>query len=145
MKTFTTKRRNVEFQIDDDVFYGIPSLPAMVALELTGVSKQLSGVEGVEKVHLIVDLFGQFLADDSFKLFESRLSDKANPIDLEVLTDVIGWVLGEGYGLRPTVPPSSSGPGRDGGGTNSTDGALPAESTSSSLVGTDSLTSSTTA
>lgn len=129
VKRFTTRRKAVEFYVDDDLFRGIPALPALHALELTKMHGVLKSSDGADKLDPILYVFSQFMEDESYKRFEARLSDKSNPIDLRTLMDVIQWILGEGYGLRPTQRPSPSGTGSIDSGTASTGGAPLSEST----------------
>jgi len=126
VKRFTTRRKPVEFYVDDDLFRGVPALPAMHALELTRMHSELQAAEGKGKLDILMGVFSSFLEDASYERFAQRLQDKSNPIDLGTLMDVIQWILGEGYGLRPTQKPSPSEPGSAAStGHTSTDGAPP--------------------
>lgn len=65
--------------------------------------------------------------------------DNAVPIELDQVTEILEWVMGE-YGLRPTKPSedSSDGPSSPESGTNSTDSTSDVESTSLTSPSTDS-------
>jgi hypothetical protein len=79
---------------------------------------------------------------EALQKFERRLHDKDNPIPLRLVIDVMRWLLGEAYGLRPTLPPSSSQDesSEETAGGTSTDGAPPAELIPETSPGTDSST-----
>lgn len=123
-KRFTTRKNPLKFYVDDELFTGVPALPAESAMDLTDMHAELQAAQGKDKLKVVMRVFSEFLEDESLERFTRRLSDKSNPIDLGTLLDVIRWVIGEGYGLRPTQRPSPSDTGSDGSGTNSTDGAL---------------------
>lgn len=139
-KRFTTRRKNLEFYVDEDHFVGVPALPAMTALELTKMHGEIQQAEGTDKLSVIMEVFKQFLETDSYERFVQRLSDKTNPIDLPTLLEVIQWILGEGVGLRPTQKPSPSDTGPTATGPASTDGALPGMSIPEISTGVDSST-----
>lgn len=118
----------VEFMIDDDKFFATPEVPAGTMLDLLDVRKELRAAQGsmAERFKLITDIFETLLLPDSYTLFEERLRSTANPIGLETIFEVIQWMLGEAYAMRPTQLPSLSPDTPSSDGTSSTDGA-PAE------------------
>lgn len=126
VKDFSRKRKRLLFRIDDDVFEAATALPgktlARFATRFTDIEKTPLG----EQLNVFADALGMVLLPDSNSLFQERLDDLANPIELEQASDVIQWLL-EAYGLRPTEPSSGSSTGlpSPASGTNSTDAQPP--------------------
>lgn len=144
-KRFQSKREPLRFFIDDDEFLAPPSLPAGMFMEFTRLKSQLrnSTVESAEQQwQEIIGIFEKILLPESFELFQRRIHDPYNPIDMPTVVDVIYWLFGEAYSNFPTPPPlhslSTSKSENDGG--NSTDGAQLAALTPSSSNGDDSST-----
>jgi hypothetical protein len=108
MKEFHTKTEAADFKIDDDVFHPPAEIPAGLWLDLIELQNQLEGADTVKQFELVTTLFEMVLPEDEYALFSKRLHDKARPIGMPLLIDVIEWLLGEAYGMRPTPPPSSS-------------------------------------
>lgn len=148
VKRFGGRNKPIPFMIDDDMFYAAAKIPADMMVELVDKSLELKeGQEtggGTKMFSLALDMFEMVLLDDSFALIKSRMGDKKNPVDLKDVIDVMQWLIGEAYGLRPTKQPSFSGDTfREVDGTSSTDGQPEEESTPSDSPGTDASTSST--
>lgn len=120
MKDFSKKRNDILFRIDDDVFHAAKAIPAEVLMDFatqfsgmglaTPVDEQLKAFRGV---------FELVLLPDSLALFNERMRDRANPIEIDQCEQVITWLM-EQYGLRPTELPSSSPPGQESPGTGTT-------------------------
>ena len=157
-RDFTLPMEPKRFRIDDDVFQAPALLPAMVLKNLAHMHNQLGDVTTVDADNLdnmlnkIGDMFAMFLPGSSGQRFKARLLTQGRdadpdadpprlepdppPIDLiRQALPALYWLLEE-YGMRPTGPSSPSPAGStDGptdtpnGGTSSTDGAPPTEST----------------
>lgn len=135
VRDFTRARRPVRFKIDGDVFEAAPAMPAQVAFEFLAVVQGIGRTEGAEagaRVRLIVDTFKKILKPTSAQLFEERMADIDQPIEIPQIIEVMLWLL-ERYGLRPQRPSSESSPGSGtpAPGTASTDGAHSPASTPS--------------
>lgn len=132
MRAFDRTRSDpVQFSMDGDTFEAVPEIPAYVLAELVERFSTATTTDAAAQFKQMLSVIRQLLVPDSRDLFERRLSDGANPISLPQLQELITWLMGEVYGARPT-PPSSPSPAPPGGdGQPSTDGAPPAESTSS--------------
>jgi hypothetical protein len=136
-KDFTVKRERIVFAVDPDRFECVPALMPDALQDVVGKFRGDEFTESLKKRDMerimkgIRDIFGIFLLDDDhYDRFVARLSNRQNPIDIQQLVAIIGWVI-ERYTNRPTVPSSSSSDGSqpDDGGTSSTDGALATGST----------------
>jgi hypothetical protein len=161
MKDFTRQARVVEFQLDDDTFRGKPHLPAQTMIDFTlkvGEMEDEKSATPQQGFDTMMECLEMVLMPDSYKLFRSRMKDPEAevsadaasapgfvPIELEQVTEILDWVMGE-YGLRPTKPSedSSAGPSSPESGTNSTDSTSDVVSISAISPSTDSSTSSTT-
>jgi serine protease inhibitor len=104
MKDFTKPRPELDFRIDDDVFFPYPALPARVLVEFAmtfdGIDKDTSADKQMEAMLSILE---RALTPDSYARFSSRINSREKPIDLDQVNEVMEWMLGE-YGLRPTQP-----------------------------------------
>lgn len=126
IRDFSRKRERLVFRIDDDEFEAAKALPGKT---LARFAKRFADIEKTpfdEQLNVFADALGMVLLPDSNALFQKRLDDLTNPIELEQASDVIQWLL-EHYGLRPTEPSSdsSTGPVSPAPGTSSTDAQQP--------------------
>jgi hypothetical protein len=131
-RDFSRKRKPLTFTIDDDTFEAARAMPAETYAEFVATYTGVEDNAGTQDIYKAMSTALQLvLLPDSFTRFSERLRDRTNPIDLEQMTDVILWLMGE-YGMRPTQPsqPSSDGPASPESGTSSTENTQPAESTS---------------
>lgn len=121
---------------DGDVFEAPPVLGPVQILELVALSKNVSAMAATgdpsAAVKAIQDVFDEILTEDSAAKFAALLVSRDRPIDLQrQIVPILLWLLEE-YGMRPTAPSSdSSNISTADGGTSSTDGAPPSESTPS--------------
>lgn len=131
-----------QFRIDDDLFSAAPDLPAGTMIEMVSLFQEAQdqNVDMSRKLGLISKIFDMALFDESRQLLETRLHSKERPIGIRTLLDVIQWMMGEAYGLRPTQQPSPSTGSSDPAGAGSTAGAPPVESTPSPSPGAGSST-----
>lgn len=132
MKDFSRQPRVVEFKIDNDVFRGKPHLAAQTMIDFTlkvdSLGEDISAQQGFDTMRESLELV---LLPDSFKRFQDRMKDPANPdavsstgqppIELPQVNEVLEWIMGE-YGMRPPTSAEDSSPGSSNpaSGTNST-------------------------
>lgn len=131
MKTFEVRRNPIEFEIAPETYTAGSLIPADTLAELSDIFAAMSETNsaGLSKQYeQIKEILGKVLLDESYDRFIPRLKDKVNGIDFATLTEVVGWIIGEATGGRPTQPSSSSGDTPESDGANSTDGVPPAES-----------------
>lgn len=110
-KSFTRakKREPVTFDLDGDTFECVRKMP----MSLTRKISKLTDVESSNvnsKLDLFMEILEGLMLDSSYELFNRRLSDKTNPIDVEELSDIIEWLI-EVYTGRPLEQSSDSVPG----------------------------------
>jgi hypothetical protein len=154
MKDFTKQARVVEFTLDGDVFRGKPHLPAQTMIDFTLKVGEMDEESASAKdgMDTMMECLQMVLMPDSFKRFRERMKDPAAdvgpdaaaspdfvPIELEQVTEILDWVMGE-YGLRPTKPSEDSSPGLSSqeSGTSSTDSTSDVASTSATSPSTGS-------
>lgn len=121
MKDFSRDRKQIQFQIDGDVFDCRPALAADVLLDFTERFNALEkDSDGTSSRSVLVDVLKEVLQPSSFERFRMRMADRDNPVDMPQTNSIIEWVFEE-YGLRPTQPSpdSSTGQPSPGSGTNS--------------------------
>lgn len=132
IKDFSRKRTDPVFRVDDtgDVFHAAPAIPAEVLAEFAGRFSNLEDSDASKRFSVVVEVLEMVLQPGSFALLRRKMADKANPVELDQLNDIILWLL-EVYGLRPTQPSSDSsdGPQSPESGMSSMADALPVEST----------------
>lgn len=125
LKDFTRKRTRVLFRIDDDVFEAAPALPAETLSEFASRFSSVGETQDAhERFMVMASALELVLLPDSYARFRERLRDRAQPIEIDQLSDCLIWLL-EQYGLRPTQPSSVSLDGQPSPapGTNSMDAA----------------------
>lgn len=107
-----THRIKVRFRIDDDVFNGVPGIPAFNLMEFGVLFDGLSEREIMKQPDTFARMIDLVLTDESAALFKSRMADKVNPISLPQIQDVLPYLM-ERYGLRPTPPSAGSSDGSE--------------------------------
>jgi hypothetical protein len=120
-----TSRKSVRFRIDDDMFDGVPGIPALTLMKFGVLYDGLSETDIMNKPDVFAEMFNLILTDDSAARFNARMSDKNNPITMTQVMEIIPWLMEE-YGMRPTRPS----PGSFSGSVNPDDGTSSTESVS---------------
>lgn len=120
-RDFSKKRVPLFFELDGERFDCSPAVPVASLQEIARMS---STVTAANSADMLKEFFGVVMDTDTKARITARMSDKVNPLDLDVAIDIMNWLLEE-YGMRPTQPSSdtSNGSPTDGGGTDSTAGA----------------------
>lgn len=122
MRDFSKKRKDITFRVDDDVFQAARGVPAEVLLdfatEFAGTGTAATVDQQLKAFRSMLDVV---LLPESLERFSARMRDRANPIEIDQVEDIVTWLM-EQYGLRPTEVPSSSpgGPSAPGPGTSLT-------------------------
>lgn len=101
-RSFTKKKKSepVTFELDGDLFECVKKMP----VELT---KQISGLKNAEstvaRLDMLIDMVRNLLRESSLELFNNRLNNKDEPIDIEEIGEIVEWLV-EVYTGRPLVP-----------------------------------------
>ncbi len=121
IKDFSRPRKKISFTIDGDLFEAAPVMPAETLMDFAGHFNKVGGTPA-ENLAAMRGLLEMVLLPDSYRRIAERMRDRANPIDIDQIGDLIPWLL-EQYGLRPTQRSSSSadGPPSPEPGTSSTE------------------------
>lgn len=127
-----TEHVDVRFTIDDDVFIGVPNVPALDLLKFASAFDGLTEQDMLERPEAYEAMLELVLETASAMRFYARMSDKTKPISMAQLMNVMSWLMEE-YGMRPTLPSSdsSSGSVNPGDGKSSTASQSPLGLTSS--------------
>lgn len=108
MRDFSKKRKDITFRVDDDVFQAARGVPAEVLLDF---ATEFAGMETTATVDQQLKAFRSMLevvlVPESLERFSQRMRDRANPIEIDQVEEIVTWLM-EQYGLRPTEVPSSS-------------------------------------
>ncbi len=138
LKRFTSRRPLISFEVDDEKFTAVGTVPAEMMKHLMGNAEKLKTAENFEAQYdAILAIVEAVLLPESLVVFRARLGDVENPIDFDALSEVSTWLVAEVYSRRPTPSPSPSTAPASNGGTSSTDGPPPEESTPSTSTGPD--------
>lgn len=122
----------LEFDIDGEVFYASPVMPADLVLQLGDLGTETNVRAKAEAAMGILD---QVLLPESAVRFAERMKGGERPLTVLDATGIINWLVSEHYApARPTEGASPSQPGSSQPGTPSTDGAPPEASTPSPLT-----------
>lgn len=110
-KDFTKKFVPIQFQVDDDYFAALPTLPVPTMQEVIRASKELRAEElGPDALDKVLALFDTILVVESRERFKARVSSLDKPVDLTQIMDIMVWLM-EIYGKRPTQQSSDSSDG----------------------------------
>lgn len=125
VKKFISKRDAITFEIDDDTFKATRTIPADTVVAFTSQAEALEKASGdfAQQYEIIKEILGIALLPESQDLFKKRLKDNDNPIDFDMLIEVVTWLIGEVMGGFPTPPLLSSTDTPELSGTPLTDGA----------------------
>lgn len=111
----TTRRPDIEFEVDGEVFVATGTAPADVLMGLREISKG----EGSASLDVIHRFFGMVFDEDNLTRFMGRMRDRTRPITFQTAMEVFGWLVSE-YSGRPTELSSGSPAGQPATGTTST-------------------------
>lgn len=114
-KSFTTRQKQVDFDIDGEMFFLRPGIAAGQLFEASSLQAKLQASLGdldnnAGKV-LMTELEDIF-EPESFARFSARFWGRnpetgelvKMPIDLETFNDIITWIFGEGLGKGTSQP-----------------------------------------
>lgn len=105
----------ITFTVDDDEFTALPPTPEQFAWHIREQNhKDLS-----RRVASIINFLDGLLVDDSKERFNERLLDPDDPMDMEMVSDIIAGLI-EAWSANPTESPSGSSSSRKSTGGNST-------------------------
>lgn len=104
--TRTKKHEPVTFTLDGDTFHCVRKMPGGLIKKVTSLG-DIENKSVNDKIDTFMGLLKDLLLDDSYEIFNARLNDKTNPIDIEEMGDIIEWLI-EVYTGRPLVQSSES-------------------------------------
>jgi hypothetical protein len=109
IKDFSKSRKRLQFRIDGDVFEAAPAVPAEVMISFAEkfTMADPTKMTVAQQVGIFREVLEIVLLPDSMQRMKSRMSDAANPVDIEQLDQIIQWLFEE-YGMRPTTESVSS-------------------------------------
>ncbi|MGY5627463.1 hypothetical protein ACW7N6_38490 [Streptomyces sp. UC1A3] len=112
MRDFSKKRKDITFRVDDDVFEASRGVPADVLLDFATEFSDIATTATIDQqLKAFRSMLDVVLLPESLKRFNERMRDRANPIEIDQVEEIVTWLM-EQYGLRPTEAPSSSPDGR---------------------------------
>lgn len=108
-KEFEVDEEPIRFTVGSGTYEAAPMIPVAMLQELAGLLQDFSnagkdedGNENIgKKIDALKEVFKVILTDESYEPFVDRLGSKTKPIGINLLSDILNWLL-EVYGLRPT-------------------------------------------
>jgi hypothetical protein len=94
----------LSFKLHEEEFNCLPALQGKVLLDL--VSKANSG-DAAASASIMSEFFEHALTDESFVRFDSMLKSKDKIVQVETLSEIVSWLIGE-YSDRPNSQPEAS-------------------------------------
>ena len=121
MKDFTKKKKVVQFVFDGEVYRCYPGLAPEGLQELIKYADDITPQNALASLD---GFFGIVMNEENARKIQLKLRDKESPLEIDVATDMMLWILEE-FGLRPTQssPDSSTGSPTGGDGSPSEAGA----------------------
>jgi len=106
MKSFKTRQVQVNFDIDDEMFFLKPGIAAgqmFNVSSLQGKMQEAAGDKDNNAGKVLMKELSEIFEEESFYRFEKRFWGEYGPIDLETFNDIIAWMFGEalGKGITP--------------------------------------------
>lgn len=144
VKEFTTNRKPIEFKLDGETMKATPEIPAEVMLNLIDARETLKHAGTRGRIEVLIDVLDDVLYPESISRIRERMKSREEPLGVPKIVEIVEWLMGECYGMRPTQSPRDSEHGPESTGQSSTDGASPEVLTPEDSPGPDSSTSSTT-
>lgn len=104
-------------------FHCRPTVPVGLILQFAAAGGgEEKDKDGAKFMDLIQDLYKAAIVPEEYPGFEDLLNDPDAGIDIEMYSEIAGWLAGE-YTARPTGENSDSSPQAPSSGTDSTGGA----------------------
>ncbi|WP_143589851.1 hypothetical protein [Streptomyces africanus] len=108
IRDFSKQRKDISFRVDEDVFHAARGIPAEVLMAFASKFSSMDTNATVDQqLEAFRSMLDVVLLPDSLARFNERMRDRANPIEIDQVEDIVTWLM-EQYGLRPTELPSSS-------------------------------------
>lgn len=121
-REFKAKRKDtppLEFTLEGVDFHCLPDIPGAVLTDFLGdATSDSPGRSAPALVNFITDV----LVDEDVQPFLDVVHSKETVIEIELLGEIVTWLVEE-YSGRPTVPPSRSPGGRQSSRAGSTGGS----------------------
>jgi len=105
MKSFKTRTTQVNFDIDDEMFYlkaGIAAGQMFNVSTLHGKMQAAAGDPDNNAGKVLMKELSEIFEEESFYRFEKRFWGEYGPIDLETFNEIIEWMFGEALGKGTT-------------------------------------------
>lgn len=101
-RSFTPKAQNkkiepLTFELYGETFTAHPQIQGAVILEFISAGDDAAGPAGQ-----ILSFFGSALEEESLARFTALIHDPEKIVDMELLTEILGWLIEE-YTSRPTT------------------------------------------
>jgi hypothetical protein len=94
----------LSFKLHEEEFHCVPQLQGKVLLDL--ISKANSG-DAAASASIMGEFFEHSLTEESYVRFDTLLKSKDKIVQVETLSEIVSWLIGE-YSDRPNSQPEAS-------------------------------------
>ena len=100
-KTFTTYQptEQVEFDINDQTFHCVPMLPGATLLDFMSAADPDHPNEMAKAVRTLLK---QAVVEEEREAFEAFITDPANAVSVDILSEIAGYVADKLSGVDPS-------------------------------------------
>lgn len=105
MKSFKTRQVQVNFDIDDEMFFLKPGIAAGQMFNVSSLKGKMDEAAGDPENNagkVLMKELSEIFEEESFFRFEKRFWGEYGPIDLETFNEIIEWMFGEALGKGTT-------------------------------------------
>jgi len=105
MKSFKTRQTQVNFDIDDEMFFLKPGIAAGQMFNVSSLQGKMQDAAADKDNNagkVLMKELSEIFEEESFYRFEKRFWGEYGPIDLETFNDIIAWMFGEALGKGTT-------------------------------------------
>lgn len=94
----------LSFKLHDEEFHCVPELQGKVLLDLVA---RANTQDASTSSAIMNDFFVNALTDESYERFDALLKSKDRIVQVETLSEIVAWLIGE-YTSRPNSQPEAS-------------------------------------
>lgn len=107
----------LSFELNDAKFNCKPAIQGSVLLEFV---RDADGDSGGDSAKALYSFLSDSMEKEEYDRLQAVLHDPDVIIDIELIGEIVAWLVEE-YSARPTTPPGDSSTGQPASGTSSTD------------------------
>ena len=94
----------LSFKLHDEEFHCVPQLQGKILLDLVA---KASSEDASASALIMGEFFINALTEESYERFDALLKSKDKIVQVETLSEIVSWLIGE-YSNRPNSQPEAS-------------------------------------